>query len=236
MPAARFGTGLNKIKKGLFSTGLAKIKAGYMYESGGWNKVWSFGSRVSYYDGDTLMGVEEIDDGQDVLHPSFSTSKQGYTLYGWATEADSDTREETMLATGEPITLYAIYVPNSVVVASGNASGTSVWNTKYVGGGSSVCVESYGDSKSAYTTVTVDRKQYQNVSITIGANKDWGQGYSQPDNFYDSVTQTYLPSGTTFSDRLSGMTYGVHSFPIDHYERHTAWVSNITLSNPIAWT
>lgn len=242
MPAARFSTGLSKIKKGLFSTGLTKIKAGYMYESGEWNKVWSFGSEVSYYDDDTLIGKEDVDEGRDVLHPSLTMPiKEGYTFCGWTLENGTYDKVTELVATEQPMTLYAMYLPNSIN-ALGNAryiSGstyTSEAHTPYMEGGQPL------DSSVSFV---LDMKEYQNNSVTVVCQALYS---SHIDNNQPSGNGKF--DGSTVpkngSSSFSNIANGTHTVKT---EGHTAnesearntqelrcYVSSLVLSNPVAWT
>ena len=87
--------------------------------------------KVSYYDGSTLLGTKRYSRGRDVLHPSLTMpTKSGYTFIGWATTNSEDDWVGTLVATNEPITLYAIYIANSITVVSNGSN----LNSKYVSG------------------------------------------------------------------------------------------------------
>lgn len=242
MPAARFSTGLSKIKKGLFSTGLTKIKAGYMYESGEWNKVWSFGSEISYYDDDTLIGKEDVDVGRDVLHPSLTMpTKENYTFCGWTLENGTYDKVTELVATEQPMTLYAMYLPNSIS-ALGNAryiSGstyTSEAHTPYMEGGQPL------DSSVSFT---LNMHEYQNNSVVVvcqalyagGIDNDqpWGYGmldsYEIPKN--SSRNYSNIANGT-HTVRTVGHTANESDARLTQELR--CYVSSLVLSNPVAWT
>ena len=198
--------------------GNSKVKLMY-----GSTKLYSSGSAVSYYDGATLIGTLDVDEGLDVLHPDLPLSKEGYTLVGWQY---NDERVETLAADGEAMTLYAIYLPNTLVVAQGDVG--TVWYTpqikdeRYISGsiGSEKKVSSGNDFVSC--TFTVDPGMYQTVSGTTRVNGS-GSGWHQSD-----VT----PSIT------SGGTYTVSSIFVGNNGTYTCvvGVNQITLSNPRAWT
>lgn len=247
MPAARFGSGLRKIRKGLFSTGLTKVKAGYMYVSGAWNKVWSFGSEVSYYDGDTLIGKEDVDEGHSVLHPSLTIpQKENYTFVGWANTSDGEPLDE-LLATGDPMNVYAIYLPNTLTVFSGDrVNGTytiSVKDTKYVNGGFIAVA-----ARAAYIAGTGPADGSASFSITLN-------GYQQASvsgrsgsygNYGDTTDMHGYYDGTEYTDSNFNRTHNVngsHSLQahgsVNNHQSNldiAIWIKTITLSNPTPWT
>lgn len=107
--------------------GNQKIKAVYF----GTQKVWSGASLVTYYNGSTLLGTVEIDEGNTVLEPSYHPRKTNKFLIGWNTNPSATEPLEELVADGEPITLYAIFAD---AVASGSLS-ASVYRSGAQGGG-----------------------------------------------------------------------------------------------------
>ena len=225
--------GTTKIAK-LF-IGTNKVK--YVYQ--GTNKIWSGASVVSYYDGDTLIGTEEVDEGADVLHPSFSTAKTGYTLYGWTHIKGADERLETYTATGEPMTLYAIYLPNTLTVVSATLDGSNyspaVINSNYISGGTVVGANKwYAQGHDENTTYfTLNKRQYANASIVIQKTNYESDGWSK--GYYD---------GSQISTGWSGsVAGGSHSMKAetqnDRGSGGWAWcyvgITSLTLTNPTAW-
>lgn len=81
----------------------------------GSTKVWSGATLVSYYDGTTLLGRLEYDEGLDVLHPPISTKKNGYTLIGWA-KTNRGQKVTSLKAAGDSMSVYAIYLPNILTI------------------------------------------------------------------------------------------------------------------------
>lgn len=226
MAEGRYSTLLEKMKKAYIGTGsgMDKLKAGWKWENGQYVKVWSGATVVSYYDGDTLMGTEEVDEGEDVLHPSFSTSKDGYTLYGWG--LNSDERITSLVASGETMTLYAIYTANTKTMSNVCAlSAHAVYNEQFRDG-----------------TFTVNMGRYQSGTITAYAS------------FSDEGTGAYLIVGAASLDgvefvrptaggsgsRAISATEGTHSLHLyvksyDNYGQDGSVSASILLTNPIAW-
>ncbi len=122
--------GATRIKK--IYLGSTKIKKIYK----GTDQVYSSGSLVSYYNGSTLLGTREFEEGESVLSPTgISPTKSGYTFKGWAyTDGSSfDNRITSLVANGDPITLYAVFIPSSLVVfATTHNSSPSINNSRYV--------------------------------------------------------------------------------------------------------
>lgn len=223
--------------------GTSKVK--YIYK--GTTKVWSGASVVSYYDGNTLIGTEEVDEGLDILHPSFSTAKEGYTLYGWTNVADSDERITVATATGEPMTLYAIYLPNTLTVISGTVSNNNtptysrtVFNTKFVSGNPATNAEewyaSIDSTKQTSASITLDKKYYQTAKVTVkGLTRGYGHGKFDGHTVVegDSVSDTYT------NNNLSNGSHTITSYVYVNYSG--TWIicctgiTSLTLTNPIAW-
>lgn len=248
MAEARYSTLLEKMKKAYIGTGsgMAKLKAGWKWENGQYVKVWSGATVVSYYDGETLMGTEEVDEGEDVLHPSFSTSKKGYTLYGWS--ADGENRDTELVAQGDTMTLYALYVPNSIVVCvsaeSGSSATVSTWNTKYMSGAAFVIQESPGPSLTNTANFGITLHEYQNSTITLWTHdytideQGYGHDYTGSMGIDGSDTSQYH-NGNVLYNWSGNHTMRVHAFPNwgigERFERVSGGLANVTLSNPIAW-
>ena len=237
----------HKIKKIASGGQLTKVKEAYVFKDGEFQKVWSGASEVSYYDGDTLLGTEEVDEGEDVLHPSINTAKSGYTLYGWATSKTATERVESLNATGEPMRVYAIYTPNSILVAksrryTADSVKVDVWNTDYMSGSAYVNVTTYGGPDTAYTTFTINLGRYQNSSVKIWAYRysidDQGYGHDDPNSNItvdgvskrtgDVLTNT---SGTHTMGALAWTNWGNG----ERFVRMNGGLAEVILSNPIAW-
>ena len=245
MAEGRYSTLLEKMKKGFIGTGsgMDKLKAGWQWENGQYVKIWSGASTISYYDGATLIGTEEVDEGEDVLHPSLDTSKEGYTLYGWKLSEEATTREESLVATGDPMTLYAYYVPNTYIAASGSVTGSMGYtdyqeiskDTKYVTGTIGVTADrwySEGDAEAS-GSFNLALNEYQQAAIEY-----WyytGLGTDQIGKF-DGQTVTQTQNTKSVSDDGTHTLYAKgHCVARDSWMNVTIGVVAITLSNPIAW-
>lgn len=225
MAEGRYSTLLEKMKKAYIGTGsgMDKLKAGWKWENGQYVKIWSGATVVSYYDGDTLMGTEEVDEGEDVLHPSFSTSKEGYTLYGWG--LNSDERITSLVASGETMTLYAIYTANTKTFSNVCAlSAHAVYNEQFRDGSFNVNMGRYQSGTiTAYASFSDEDTQ----RLTVGAAE------------LDSVEFIRATGGGSGSRTISATegTHRLHLYVISHgnYGQDGSVSASVTLSNPIAW-
>ena len=236
---------IRKIARGRY---LTKVKEGWIFKDGEFQKVWSGASEVSYYDGDVLLGTEEVDEGEDVLHPSISTTKSGYTLYGWATSKTATERITSLLATGEPMKVYAIYLPNSLRVAGCSLS-TGSWtdysnvyvDSKYISGGIVASAQvatygwSHGTSTNASASFTLNLGKYQSGKIT--ARNVTGNG----SNFDMRLDNVQFTNNTSKAITVNTKSTN-HNVYAGGYAAADSWcscitaITDITLSNPIAWT
>lgn len=204
-----------------------RVRNGWVYKNGAYIHVWSGASVVHYYDNTTLLGTEEVDEGEDVLHPSIDTTKSNYTLVGWSTEPNDLNKQVTSLvATGEEMNLYALYLPNTRVT-------------------SNVCplsVEATWSDKWAYGSFNVDMGKYQSGSITAYvsfSSHGTGElrvGYGQ----LDGVTFGESQGGGSGS-RTIPASNGTHSLAVyvvsyNNYSQYGSASVIVTLTNPRAWT
>lgn len=231
--------GTNKVK---FMKGTSKVKALML----GTQKVWSSGSVVSYYDGDTLLGTEEVEEGLDVLHPSISTAKTGYTLYGWGLSNSIDAKIGQLVATGEPMKLYALYLPNALTVAQGRFTSESMWadyvvdilNADYVTGHINASAQGYnswggGQSqpKEDTQTFTIDLGLYGKATISgrfVVARGDGAQARFDNTSVSSSFSKNVTASG---SHTLWAFAYA----PSGLWASAILGVTSIVLSEPTAW-
>ena len=243
---AYFGEDVTKVKHiSFYHNGeMKKIKRVWQYHNGVYRQVWTGASTVSYYDGNTLLGTEEVDEGNDVLRPqTIDTTKTGYTLYGWKASPDDSARLEQLLADGEPINLYAYYVPNTIVVASGTVSGSMGYtnytenskNAFYVAGGLGVTANRFysaGDAE-ARANFTLNLNEYRQGTIEY-----WyytGLGTDQ-EGWFDNVMvrQTQNTKLVTTNGEHTLYARG-HCVANDSWTSTTLGVVSITLSDPIEW-
>jgi len=243
MAEARYDTLLTKLRKAFVGTGTGynKLKAGYVYENGTYVKVWSGATKVYYYDGNTLLGMEEVAEGEDVLHPSVSTSKEGYTLYGWTNENGSEERVTTLKASGEEMTLYALYTSNTpITIATGSITGAAyepnytpgTKNTNYITG-------DIGDKVSLYYNVgtntktfafTLNKKRYGKAQVVFCKGTQ-GNGVSKLDN------QTFS-NNSVFENIASGthtFTLTIENDYASTWAINASGIKSLVLSEPIAW-
>ena len=244
---AYFGVNKEKIRHiSLYKNGeYEKIRNVYLYKNGVYQRVWTGASIVTYYDGENVMGVEDVDEGADALHPAFSTTKQGYTLYGWKLAPTDKSRVEQKLGTGEPFSLYAYYVPNTIVIASGTLTNSmgwcsyalGVWNANYINGSAYAVAGragyiAGGGSVEANASFYIGLNEYQKASIGYrcmggnGDNHSWKfDGNNRDEGNYTALvtksgSHSMYTRGTTGNDSWTSSLIGI---------------TNITLSNPEAW-
>lgn len=83
--------------------------------------VYSAGNIVTYY----VNGVfyqEEVESGKSVLSPTtFTPSKTGYTFLGWSLSEGGTVLSECVMDS-EPITLYAVWKANDIILVSNYAT------------------------------------------------------------------------------------------------------------------
>lgn len=205
--------------------------------------------KVSYYDGSTLLGIRRVSKGKDVLHPSITMPvKTDYTFVGWATSNSEDDWVSTLVADSESITLYAIYLPNSLTVCAShrvNASSatTDTWNSRYMGGSAYVIQESNGQSLTGSATFTITLNRYQNSRTVLWTH--WymidsdGYGYDRDGSMGVDSDSSQYQNGSVLNDLVGNHTMTVHAFPNwgngERFVRAFGGLANVTLSNPIAW-
>lgn len=211
-------------------------------------KVWSGATVVYYYHGSTLLGTKEVDEGNDVLRPSgISTAIGGYTMIGWATSNSESSIVTSLNASGETMTLYAIYLPNSYTAVraelnSGGGTNISKQDTNYISG-NIMCVASRaayiagGGSCETTSQWTIDMHAYRSVTITA-ATADFGYGDNPMVNarnwdgtfINENTSRTYSSNGThtfycrgTVGGGQSLITVGIG-------------ITSAVFSNPKPWT
>lgn len=227
--------GATKIKK--WYRGATKIKKWYR----GANKVWSGASMVSYYDGNTLLGVEEVDADTSVLHPDIDMTKSGYVHVGWKDSINGEFVEE-LLATGEPMAVYAIYVVDTIAVASGyiNGRGTTnpsyaaaSLNTSYVTGsiGSTPQIWYNPGTTGAQCDFVLNKKFYQKAQLTICMAT-----HNICSSYFDGtgISDGYSAEIQNGAHRIS--IYATNEAEIGHgWAVNATGIASLVLSNPKVW-
>lgn len=209
-------------------------------------KVWSGATVVYYYSGSTLLGTVEVDEGNDVLRPSgISTAKSGYTMIGWATSNSESSIVTSLKASGETMTLYAIYLPNSYTAVSashslGGGNSISLQDTKYISG-SIFCSAGLNDSyvspgtKTESASWSINLNRYRSVTITA-------QRYESSYGSH-SYSLTWDGSDVNSSSTVTTRTYssnGTHTFVStatmnDGYCAIGIGMTSAVFSNPKPW-
>lgn len=206
------GSGRDLIKRISVGTGsgMDSIKGAWTYAEGSWLNLWSGASLVTYYDGETLLGTAEVDEGQSVLNPSFHPRKNNKILYGWNTNPSATTPLNTLVADGEPITLYAIWYN---AVASGTLS-ASIQKSGAQGGGTVTSTATL-DTRLAGKTIEIKINHsawngiYNDVTAQIGSVTAFGTQVYYHDN--GSASQYGRPSGVGGYSETTTMTLTVPS-------------------------
>lgn len=211
-------------------------------------KVWSGATVVSYYDGSTLLGTKEVDEGEDVLRPSdISTTKSGYTMIGWATSNSESSIVTSLKASGEAMTLYAIYLPNSYTAVSashslGTGSSISKQDTKYISGslfcdaglndsyvspGTTTSSASWTINMNRYRSVTITARTYESAYGSHSYSLTWdGSAVSQSNG--TNTTRTYSSNGSHTFVSTATMNDGYCAIGIG--------MTSAVFSNPKPWT
>lgn len=232
----------HKFKKVGFDTNVKKVKKIGYYKDGVMHQVFTSASAVSYYDGNTLLGIEEVDEGLDVLRPSIDTSKDGYTLVGWTGYGGTE-RFETRVATGEPMSLYALWLPNTLTVLSATLiqDGTDPKYTLVSHDSKYISEVKYAESSSWYNyaysnsdtkTMRVKIGLYQLMTVQGKAVKNHNEGGGS----INGVTS----GGNTVTLTFDSDT-DITMYCWDRHEWRETWshtiagCTDITLSNPIQW-
>lgn len=110
--------GNTKIKHVYYGT--TKIKKIYA----GTRQVWSGASVVTYHVDSGVTETREVDEGLSVL--TYTPTKSGWTFLGWRDDSTaSSSVHTTKVATGEPMTLYAVFYQNITVTYYNNSTSAS---------------------------------------------------------------------------------------------------------------
>lgn len=112
----------HKFKKIGYDADMKKVKKIGWYKDGVMHQIFTSASAVSYYSGNTLAGVEEIDEGLSVLNPqTVSATKAHHDLVGWA-DSNGGTILQSKIADGEPMSVYACFRPSDMDVSNFDSS------------------------------------------------------------------------------------------------------------------
>lgn len=202
------------------------------------SKAYSGASVVNYYRNGEIIHTEEIDGGEDVLHPTLP-SYEGYTLVGF-TLLDSDSRIDSMVATGETINLNAVFVPNTYDAYTKTTSNVETFrDTKYIiSGDLGVSVTSAWNGSNSSNSV-INFGDYQNGRLTYSIRR-YGGGFG----FYtlnSKEAQTIISSTSGWDNDTVDAINGTNHFSAQVSssgvnETIQVFVTKVTLSNPKAWT
>ena len=203
------------------------------------------GAKITYYDNTTELGYEYVASGQDVLHPSITMpTKSGKTFIGWSTTTSENNWVGTLTANGQPMNLYAIYVPNALTVASGSvtdphglgwASYSGTYNSKYISGSIGCTADRAGyyigaGDATASASFSIIFNEYQNATLSWAIGEGAGSSH---DWIFDGVSTSGGSKSTTSS--VHSMSTSGHCSGSDSTSTSIG-ITSITLSNPRAWT
>lgn len=124
---AGFGENVEKIKHIGFGTdpqGEGKIRKIFYHDGTAFHQVWSGASVVTYHVDSGVTETREVDEGLSVL--TYTPTKSGWTFLGWRDDSTaSSSVHTTKVATGEPMTLYAVFYQNITVTYYNNSTSAS---------------------------------------------------------------------------------------------------------------
>lgn len=201
------------------------------------------GARITYYDGSTELGFEYVATGQDVLHPSITMpTKTDKTFIGWSTTTSENNWVGELLANGQPMNLYAIYLDDSLVVASGG----SITNSKYVSGTLSVSKTATWNEQFGNVSFTLTKGKYGTATAVAYASfgnsqeqqYDVGDATLDNTNIIGPIIHQGDSGSKTFSNFAEG-SHGISLYVVSHGDWNQtglARINKITLTNPTAWT
>lgn len=174
-------------KKSKLFLGNVKVKKVYV----GATKVYSSGNIVTYIcNGVTYQ--EEVEEGQTVLSPkTFTPSKGSATFRGWSTSASSTATVSSLVMSGKPITLYAVFKYTDRTLCNLTVDGELI-------GGEVTKTQGVNINASLYPTVQIVR--------TDGATSDLYGAFLH--------NTSYRPWDTSYGV-IGSCEGGVHSALID---------------------
>lgn len=172
--------------KRMYIGGLKAKKAYCMGE-----RVWSAGSIVTYI----CNGVsyqEEVEDGNTVLSPTtFTPILDRATFLGWSLSPDDTTVQTSLVMSGKPITLYAVFKYTDMTLCNVTVNGESI-------GGEGTKTQGVNINASLYPTVQIVR--------TDGSTSDLYGAFLH--------NTSYRPWNTSYGV-IGSCVGGVHSALID---------------------
>lgn len=176
--------------KRMYINGLKVKKAYCMGE-----RVWSAGSIVTYI----CNGVsyqEEVEDGNTVLSPTtFTPILDGATFLGWSLSPNNTTVQTSLVMSGKPITLYAVFKYTDMTLCNLTVDGELI-------GGEVTKTQGVNINASLYPTVQIVR--------TDGATSDLCGAFLHTDYHYWSTSYGLIGSceGSVHSTLIDITSYG----------------------------
>lgn len=183
----------------------------------------------------------------------YGMNKTGYTHVGWTGYGGTE-RFETKVATGEPMSLYALFVPNSIVVYISDVTylhynsyrnweytySIQTKNANYISGTlMATCQCNEWNSARSESSFNLNKKYYNTATAIFNAQHgyldvgylDWGGGIVDSEAF----STRFKGDKTLLLDNGSHtITAVVQSFD-DYKDRTLVFAKRITLSNPTKW-
>ena len=168
--------------------------------------VFSAGAEVTYIV-DGVSHVEEVEDGQSCLSPtSFATpTKSNYTFLGWNTDQKATTALTECTMNGEPITLYAIWMANTISVPiTFSPSSFSFYYDEESKGSNAINLYSTSFTKGAYRYLTIkgtmkirEHEVAGNAYITVSVGTSKGAS--------NVLSKKYIATTSPFTNSTSSV-------------------------------
>lgn len=197
------------------------------------------GALITYYDGSTVLGERRVAKGKDVLHPAITMpSKSGKTFVGWATTNAIDDWVGTLVSTGEPMNLYAMYVDNTLTVVN---AGT-ITQSKYASGDCSISQYITWNNNTWSASFNINKRRYGSGTIVANASfGNAGTGSLEVGRASLDGVQFISAEGGGSGSRSISASNGSHSLSLylisyNDYAQTGTVSATVTLTNPIAWT
>lgn len=139
-------------------------------------QVFLSAQKVTYIIDSSTTYTEEREEGSNLLSPtSFNVpSKSGYKFVGWSKTSDGTVQTSMVMGT-ESITLYAVYVHNTITISfsnrstypyvatGGNYAASDGWqNTGYMGDG--IAIQDVG---RGYINKLIDFTHYRTLTVNM---------------------------------------------------------------------